>query len=77
MKLSKKNIGQLFDVEDSDGSWVYQLIDIKDGWLLFYDFHGGYMKERVGENADWRPFNPTKPWPKNWIGYGWIIARDK
>ena len=76
MKLTKKHIGQLFDV-GGDGSWVYQLVDIKKGWLLFYDFNGRYVKERVGSYSDWRKFIPQNPWPKDWQRYGWTIARDK
>lgn len=76
MKLGRKHIGQLFDLGSSDGSWVYQLVDVKKGWLLFYTF-GGYFKERVGEHNDWQPFKPLKPWPKNWLESGWLTAKDK
>jgi len=80
MKLTRKHIGKLFDVRGGDGSWVYQLVDVKKGWLLFYSFHAGegaYFKERVGEYHDWRPFRPLKDWPENWRNFGWTTARDK
>lgn len=76
MKLTKKHIGGLFSV-GGDGSWTYQLVDVKDGWLLFYGFDCEYFKERVGEHDDWERFKPRKPWPKNWKEYGWTIAKDK
>ena len=69
MKLTKKHIGQLFD-NDADGSWVYQLVDIKKGKLLFYDFASSYVVE-TNKFSDWKPFVPRKQWPKEWIKLGW------
>jgi hypothetical protein len=80
MKLQRKHIGQLFGLRSSDGSWVYQLVDVKKGWLLFYTFHAGehsYYKERVNSHSDWIRFEPVNPWPKNWKEYGWLSAKDK
>ncbi len=76
MKLTKKHIGGLFHIQGSDGSWVYQLVAVKRGWLLFYSFGGQYYKEKVGA-TDWAQFEPTNPWPKDRVEYGWTIARDK
>ena len=76
MKLGRKHIGQLFDTH-GDGSWVYQLVAVSKGWLLLYSFDGNYYKERAGAHYDWRPFRPTKPWPKQWLAYGWTCAREK
>lgn len=77
MKLTRKHIGQLFNVAGADGSWVYQLADVKKGWLLFYDFRGSYYKERTGEHHDWQPFTPEKWWSNGQLAYGWRTAKDK
>lgn len=76
MKLSHKHIGGLFHVQGSDGSWVYQLVDVWRGWLLFYGFDGKYVKEKVGQHNDWERFVPTKPWPRKWIALGWQTAKE-
>lgn len=76
MKLTHKHVGQLFHVQDSDGSWVYQLVDVWRGWLLFYDFHGTYVKEKIGKHSDWERFVPTKPWPRRWKAWGWQSAKE-
>jgi len=57
MKLTKKHIGQLFDVQGGDGSWVYQLIDIKKKEILFYSMSGEYWAF-PNIHHDWRPFKP-------------------
>lgn len=75
MKLSRKHIGQLFD-NGGDGSWVYQLVAINRTHLLFYDFHGSYVKEKRGRYNDWRPFKPAHPWPKDWTEFGWETAEE-
>lgn len=79
MKLTKKHIGGLFACRGSDGSWVYQLVDVKKDWLLFYSFssHISYYKERKGAYSDWMPFESLKPWPKRWLERGWSEAREK
>lgn len=76
MKLTKKHVGSLFNVEGSDGSWVYQLVAVSRTHLLFYDFHGTYVKERKGEHKDWLQFEPTNPWPESWVKYGWLGAKE-
>lgn len=55
MKLTKKDIGKLFDCAGADGSWAYQLIDIKGKELLFYSFGGDYWAFKH-TYTDWRPF---------------------
>lgn len=80
MKLTKRHIGGLFTCAGADGSWVYQLIDIKQGWLLFYNFGSAnipYYKEKVGQHKDWFKFVPLNPWPNNWLEYGWKDAKDR
>ncbi len=76
MKLKRKHIGRLFNTKGADGTWVYQLVDIKDGWLLFYNFERGFWKERYGEYKDWQEFEPVKKWPKEWKQKGWDNATD-
>jgi len=73
MKLTQKHIGQLVD-NGSDGSWVYQLVDIKKGRLLFYAFDGTYVID-TNKFQDWRLFKPLKQFPKTWIQQGWEIPR--
>lgn len=74
MKLTKKHIGQLFDIHGSDGSWCYELIDVKRGELLFYGFGGRHEIEKAGYR-DWRPFVPRYHLNKDWIKYGWETGR--
>lgn len=74
MKLTKKHIGQLFDVKGSDGSWCYELIDIKGKDLLFYAFNGRHEIDS-NEFSDWQPFVSRYHKNKIWIGYGWQDAR--
>lgn len=74
MKLTKVHIGGLFTTPMSDGIWVYQLVDVKKGWLLLYDLCGEYYKEEMGAD-DWIKFVPKKHWPKVWIKNGWAMAR--
>lgn len=75
MKLTKKHIGLLVD-NGGDGSWVYQLVAVSRTHLLFYDFHGTYVKERRNQYRDWREFTPTSPWPKRWLQRGWAEAKE-
>jgi len=72
MRLNKKHIGQLFDVRGSDGSWFYQLVDVKGSDLLFY-CDGNYEID-TNKYADWRPFG-CKEHTKKEIVYGWKTAR--
>ena len=74
MKLTRKHIGGLFTNGD-DGSWVYQLVAIKGKELLFYTFDRDRYEVDTNKFADWKRFQPRKPWPKNWIEYGWATAR--
>lgn len=75
MKLNKKHIGQFFDVRGADESWVYQLVDIKDGKLLCRVFSNRYEYEfDTNKYSDWRPFNTNIP-HKNEITKGWRTAR--
>ena len=75
MTLTKKHIGKLFDVSGGDGSWCYQLVDIKGKELLFYCFTRGEYEVDTNKYKDWRPFKPTNPWPKEWLKWGWERAR--
>lgn len=76
MRLTKKHIGQLFDIDHGDGSWLYQLMDVKDGKLLFYSFSAtGYEIEPQNKYDDWRPFNPQTWWSKAHVKMGWNIAK--
>ena len=80
MKLTKKHIGGLFYIEGSDGSWVYQLADVKNGRLLFFEIGDGknnWVKERVGEYSDWRPFTSLGKYAKEHIKEGWNIAEGE
>jgi hypothetical protein len=74
MKLTKKHIGQLFDVNGGDGSWCYELIDVKGNDLLFYTFAG---RHEIDSNKfkDWRPFVPTYHMNKKWVKLGWETGR--
>ncbi len=74
MRLSKKHIGRLFDVQGGDGGWAYQLLDIKKGQPLFRAFDGRYWVERTPQN-DWRPFKPQLP-SKAHIRLAWMSARE-
>lgn len=76
MKLTKKHIGGLFDVKGSDGSWVYQLVDIRKGKLLFYAF-GGWEITSQRKYNDWTVFKPVKRWTKRQIKYGWETGRKQ
>lgn len=74
MKLTKKHIGQLFDVRGADGSWCYELIDVKGKDLLFYSFNG---KQEIEPNTytDWRPFVPQYHANREWVKRDWTTAR--
>lgn len=75
MKLNKKHIGQLFDVQGSDGSWWYQLVDISRKEYLFLS--GNYRWEIESKSRyDWRPFSP-QPYKikKRDVTFGWKHGR--
>ena len=75
MKLTKKHIGQLFDLKGGDDSWCYQLIAVKGNSLLFYTFSTPNSYD-ISSNkfADWRPFEPQEFSRQN-IAYGWKVGR--
>lgn len=75
MILTKKHINGLFDVPGSDGSWAYQLIDVRDGELLFYVLGSNARFEiESGKHHDWRRFKPQlKRW--NSAEEGWKTGR--
>jgi hypothetical protein len=75
MRLTKKHIGGLYDVHGSDGSWAYQLVDIKNKELLFHVFgsDGQYEIEAQSQH-DWRPFKPQLR-HLNWDIAGWETGR--
>jgi len=76
MKLTKKHIGQLFDVEGSDGSWYYQLIDVKKDELLFYSLDHRHPYEiESRSHTDWRVFGSAQAFNKRQIKLGWAIGR--
>lgn len=76
MKLTKKDIGGLFEIDNSDGSWVYQLIDVKKGELLFYTFSNQHPHEiEPASYKDWRPFVPAYHLNKRWVKLGWETGR--
>lgn len=72
MKLNKKHIGQLFDVNGSDGSWYYQLVDIKGDRLLF--FCNDRYEIDTNKYADWRPFK-SRFFSKKDVRNGWKTGR--
>ena len=76
MKLSRKHIGGLYDNSGSDGSWAYQLIDVKKGELLFSVFGSTENRYEIDTNhyADWRRFKPQRR-NKNWDTGAWEAAR--
>jgi len=75
MRLNRKHIGQLFDVHGADGSWVYQLVDIKDGKLLCRVFSNNYRYEfNTNKYADWRPFKTQLP-SRDQVKNGWESAK--
>jgi hypothetical protein len=73
VKLTKKHIGGLFDVQNSDGTWFYQLLDVSRCELLFRDMDGKYEIESR-RHSDWRIFTPTKFTAKN-VAEGWKTGR--
>ena len=77
MKLTKKHIGKLFDCRRSDGSWAYQLLDIKDGKLLFYVFGSFPPRYEIDQQSytDWRLFKP-QPRDPRWDQDAWSLARE-
>lgn len=76
MKLTKKHIGRLFDCRGGDGSWVYQLIDVRKGELLFYSLSAGSWEiDSQKQHQDWRQFVPRLTFDKPQIENGWKIGR--
>lgn len=75
MKLTRKHIGGLFDNEGGDGSWAYQLVDVKKGWLLF-SVVGEPLRYEADKQIwhDWRPFKSQSP-TRSEITRGWETAR--
>lgn len=71
MKLTRKNIGQLFDCRGGDGSWAYQLIDIKGKELLFYSIGGDFWAFKK-TYTDWRPFKSQEFYTRD---EAWKMAR--
>ena len=75
MKLIKKHIGQLFDVDGGDGSWWYRLIDVKRGRLLFQDNSDNYWIEKQSKYHDWRPLDNKVH--KKLVEEGWKKGRQR
>jgi len=75
MKLSKKHIGKMFDVEGADGSWAYTLVGVRGNELLF-NVVGRPWRFEISTNGyeDWRPFRPVLP-NKLAIRRAWNTAR--
>lgn len=68
MRLNKKHIGQLFDVQGSDGSWYYQLVAVKGNRLLFYS--NDKWEIDTNKYHDWRRFK-SRTFSKKEIRHGW------
>lgn len=76
MILTKKHIGRLFDTQGGDGSWAYQLIDIKGKELLFYSVNDGKFEIDSNKYRDWRPFKRYENnWPMRHVKLGWKSGR--
>ncbi len=71
MKLTKRHINQLFTNDLSDGSWIYQLVDIKKEKLLFYSFAETTFVQETNKFADWRFFKPVNIINTYWGKRGW------
>lgn len=74
MRLSKKHIGQAFDVHGSDGSWFYVLLDASKTELLFYSYEAETYEIEPRRHTDWRLFLP-KLHTKDDIKKGWQSGR--
>jgi hypothetical protein len=74
MRLTKRHIGGVFDCRGSDGSWVYQLIDIKGKELLFSVIGTTRYEVDTNKYGDWRPFKP-QPVDSRRVEWGWKDAR--
>lgn len=72
MRLTKKHIGGLFQTFGADGSWHYQLLDIKDGMNLFYSSSGRYEIE-PNSHSDWE--SAGLKFDKIHIRNGWKYGR--
>lgn len=75
MKLKRKHIGKLFDCRGADGSWVYQLIDIRDGELLLYSLTSGLFEIESRKHKDWRRFRPQTLFDAAQTEDGWKKGR--
>ena len=74
MNLTKKHLGGLFDTKGADGSWAYQLLDVKGKELLFYVFGSNNRYEiDTNEFHDWRKFRPSRR-DKRWDMGAWESA---
>jgi hypothetical protein len=73
MKLTKKHIGKLLQVNGADGSWCYQLIAVNKNKLLFYSFDGKYVVDST-KHTDFEYFKPLNPFPNSWLRLGWKTA---
>lgn len=74
MKLSKKHIGQVFDVRGGDGSWHYILLDKKKDDLLFYTSNGKYTID-TNKYSDWQPFKAVAD-DKAALFLAWELAKQ-
>lgn len=75
MKLTRKHIGGFFDVRGGDESWVYQLVGIKNGKLLFRVFTNSYKYETdFVHQHDWRVFKSCIPHGTE-LKQAWKVAR--
>lgn len=70
MKLTKKDIGGLFDVNGGDGSYILRLCGIKKGVLLFYSYGSDYYCIDSAKASDYRRYNPEQ-WEDEWTKRGW------
>lgn len=77
MKLTKRHIGRLFDIEGADGSWAYMLADVNRWGYLFYAVGDGrWWKEKKGQK-DWREINVNDDaWALSKTELGWEIASE-
>lgn len=75
MKLKKKHIGGVFDVEGADGSWAYQLVALTKDEALFYVIDTDRFEIESRKYHDWRPFQGRMEFSKKSIAEAWKTAR--
>lgn len=75
MRLTKKHIGQCFDTRGGDGSWCYQLLDIKGKKLLFYSWPSERFEIDTNRLNDWRAVSQFKKFSDKQINKAWKTAR--